>query len=131
MRGSGRNIFSPNFSNWRSFATSATKRPKSMRERGSAETRMKFFRHRTAANHFAAFENNRFKAALRQIKRGNQRVVTTANEHYLLSDRHGQFAAFFHSFRITWLAMRPLAPIMPPPGCVAEPHMNRLLTGVR
>src|SRR5258706_1328109 len=27
------------------------------------------------------------------------------------------------SLRMTWLAMRPGAPIMPPPGCVAEPHI--------
>ena len=27
------------------------------------------------------------------------------------------------SFRIIIAAFRPLAPMMPPPGCVAEPHM--------
>src|SRR5882724_11433356 len=58
----------------------------------------------------------------------------TADENYTLSEGHGQLAAFdavaaereerpFHSFRMTWLAMRPLAPMMPPPGCVAEPHI--------
>src|SRR5260370_1037473 len=78
-----------------------------------------------------------------------------ADEHYALSDGHGQifsteagcgwvmaaggavgcadedFAEFeraerkplLQSFRMTWLAMRPGAPMMPPPGCVAEPHI--------
>jgi hypothetical protein len=71
----------------------------------------------------AAFQHYRPEPALRQIIRGDQRVVTTPDEHNFLSDGHGQFAAFFHSFRMTWLAILPLAPMMPPPGCVAEPHM--------
>ena len=87
------------------------------------EAGMKFFRHSAAAHDFAAFQDKRFESTLRQIKCGDQRVMTTTNEHNFLSDGHGQFAAFFHSFRMTWLAMRPLAPMMPPPGWVAEPHM--------
>ena len=84
---------------------------------------MKFFCDRAAADDIAAFENQRLEPALGQIKRGDECVVTTTNENYALSDGHGQFAAFFHSFRITWLAMRPFAPMIPPPGCVAEPHI--------
>src|SRR6266403_1826130 len=69
--------------------------------------------------------------------------VAAADENHALSKRHGQLAAFAavvvaaeeldfvqrareasdHSFKMTWLAMRPLAPMMPPPGCVAEPHI--------
>ena len=36
----------------------------------------------------------------------------------------------FHSFRITWLAIRPGAAMIPPPGCVAEPHMYNPSIGV-
>ena len=32
-------------------------------------------------------------------------------------------AAHFFSFKITMAAFLPLAPMMPPPGCVADPHM--------
>src|SRR5580704_7480367 len=48
----------------------------------------------------------------------------------LLSDRDAA-TAFFHSFKITWLAILPGAPMIPPPGCVADPHMYKLSTGVR
>src|SRR5580700_8095139 len=50
---------------------------------------------------------------------------------FVLSDRDATAADFFHSFKMTWLAMRPGAPMMPPPGCVADPHMYRLSIGVR
>ena len=94
---------------------------------------MKFFRDRSAAHHQPALQHQRLKPAFRQVKCGDQRVMTAANEHDFLSDGHGQFAAFafFHSFRMTWLAMRPFAPMMPPPGCVADPHIYRLSIGVR
>src|SRR5262249_31000721 len=108
--------------------------------------------------------HERLESALRQVKRSHERVVTTANEHYALSDGHDQLfspacdgeavdstaafsaggaagrggggggggvglcrrragGSFCQSFRITWLAIRPGAPIIPPPGCVAEPHI--------
>ena len=54
---------------------------------------MKLFRDRAAANHFAAFQNDRLKAALGQVEGGDQSVVTAANEDYFLSERHGQFLA--------------------------------------
>ena len=99
---------------------------------------MKFLGDGAAADHFAAFQNERLEAALGEIKRGDERVVTAADEHYALSDGHGQFARLragasdsFQSLRMTWLAMRPGAPMMPPPGCVAEPHIYRLSMGVR
>ena len=84
---------------------------------------MKFLGDRSAAHHRAALQHHRLEPAFRQIKRGDQCVVTAANEHNLLSDGHDQFAAFFHSFRITWLAILPFAPMIPPPGCVADPHI--------
>ena len=88
---------------------------------------MKFFGDGAAADHFAAFEDERFEAAFGEIKSGDQSIVTATFENYALSKWHGQLAAFdavavereeppFHSLRMTWLAMRPLAPMMPPPG---------------
>ena len=84
---------------------------------------MKFLGDRAAANMFAPLQHSRLESAFRQVKCGNQRVVTAADQQNFVSDGHGQFAAFFHSFRITWLAMRPFAPMIPPPGCVADPHI--------
>src|SRR6266849_2931780 len=106
----------------------------SVRQRGGVEAGIKFLGDGAAADHFPAFEDERLEAALGEIKSGDESVVSTSDENYALSEGHGQLAAFgaaavereeppFHSLRMTWLAMRPLAPMMPPPGCVAEPHI--------
>ncbi len=106
----------------------------SVSERGGAEAGIKFLGDGASAHHFAALEDERLERALGQIKSGDESVVSAADENYALSERHGQWAALdavsveredppFHSFKMTWLAMRPFAPMMPPPGCVAEPHI--------
>src|SRR5713226_963839 len=107
------------------------------------EAGIKFLGDGAAADHFSPFENERLEAALGEIKSGDESVVSAADENNALSEGHGQLAAFDaaaaeseepdfvrcarkacdHSFKMTWLAMRPLAPMMPPPGCVAEPHI--------
>src|ERR1700676_2729630 len=103
-----------------------------MGKSGNAESRMKFFGDCAAAHHLTALQHYGLESAFRQVKRGDQRIVTAADENHLLSDGHGQLAAaFFHCFKITWLAMRPLAPMIPPPGWVADPHIKRLSMGVR
>src|SRR5260370_26500402 len=119
---------------------------------------MKFFGDRAAADKFAALEDQRPEAALGEVEGSDERIVTTADEDYTLSDGHGQFFStgdgeeatsagraaratgweleddfveleradlkpLLQSLRMTWLAMRPGAPMMPPPGCVAEPHI--------
>jgi len=114
-----------------------------VRERRGFETGIKFFRDGAAANHFAAFEHKGLEAALGQIKSGDESVVAAADEDYTLSEGHVQLAAFEaaavereepdfarraseasdQSFKMTWLARRPFAPMMPPPGWVAEPHI--------
>src|SRR5260370_123534 len=116
------------------------KRAECMGKRGGLEAGMKFLGDGAAADHFAAFEDEGLEAALGEIKSGDKGVVAAADESHALSKRHGQLAAFAaaaeeldfvqrareasdHSFKMTWLAMRPLAPMMPPPGCVAEPHI--------
>src|SRR6267154_3880681 len=119
------------------------KRAECMGKRGGLEARMKFLGDGAAADHFPAFEDEGLEAALGEIKSSDKGVVTAADENHALSKRHGQLAAFAavvvaaeeldfvqrarqasdHSFKMTWLAMRPLAPMMPPPGCVAEPHI--------
>ncbi len=46
---------------------------------------MKFLSDGAAANHFAAFEDQRLKAARGEIKRGDECVVAAADENYALS----------------------------------------------
>ena len=63
---------------------------------------------------FASFEHQCRESRFGEIKRGNQSIVAGAddNDHQL-----------FHSRRIFFAAFNPGAPMMPPPGCVAEPHI--------
>ena len=111
--------------------------------RGGLEAGIKFLGHGATADHFAAFQDERVETTLGKIESSDKGVVTAADKNHALSERHAQLAAFAavvvagegrdfvqrareasdHSFKMTWLAMRPLAPIMPPPGWVAEPHI--------
>ena len=84
---------------------------------------MKFFRDGGAADDGAAFEDQRLQPLLREIKCGDERVVAAADDDDFTRRRHGQFFPFPVSFKISSAARRPDAPMMPPPGCVAEPHM--------
>ena len=85
---------------------------------------MKFVGDGSAANLRAAFEDERLISCLRQVVRGDQAVVAAADDDdvALFRARHG-YAAPLMSFRISSAASRPFAPMMPPPGCVADPHM--------
>ena len=82
-------------------------------ERGSAKAGMDLVRDRAAPDFAAPFEHERLAARTREIGRRHQPVVARADD-----DRpHAR------SCRTACAALRPGAPMMPPPGCVAEPHM--------
>src|ERR1700751_4267207 len=104
-------------------------RSRSVRERRAAEARVKFFGNGCAAGLRAAFEHQRLESGLREIEGGDHPVLTaTDNDDVALLGHH---AAPFASLRISSAESRPGAPMMPPPGCVADPHMYRFLMGVR
>ena len=63
-------------------------RAERMRQRGSTKAGIEFFGDGAAADHFAAFENERLESALGHIESGDQGVVTAANENHTLSERH-------------------------------------------
>ncbi len=85
-----------------------------------------------AADLVAPLQQRDVLAGLRQVRRGDQAVVAAADdEHALLRHQATCFPPRFFSFRYSSAAMRPGAPMMPPPGCVAEPHIHRSWTGVR
>src|SRR5207248_6636098 len=100
-----------------------------MRQRGTLEAGMKFFGHGSAAYCLATLEYDGFVAGFGEIKRGDQAVVSGADDHHRVL-RH-QMRPPFQSLRICCAASRPGAPMMPPPGCVAEPHIYRFFMGLR
>ena len=73
-----------------------------------------------SANHRAALQHQRSKPGFSQVAGGHQTVMPSANHHDRLSlARHYRF----QSLKIFLAAFSPDAPIMPPPGCVADPHI--------
>ena len=92
-----------------------------MRYRRAFESRMEFFGDGGAADDIAAFENERPVALFREIKGRDQRVVATAeNDDVALRRPLSVFPRVFQNFQ---RRQPPGAPMMPPPGCVAEPHI--------
>ena len=79
-----------------------------------------------------ALQHHDLLVRLREVRRGDEAVVAGA-DHDGVDPRRHQAARrpFFFSFRYSSAAIRPGAPMMPPPGCVADPHIQRFATGVR
>ena len=73
---------------------------------------------RAATNSLTALQHKRLQPAFREITRGDQTVVTTTDDDDVVLQ-----TVFFQSFNNCKAPLRPGAPMMPPPGCVAEPHM--------
>src|SRR5260370_27875381 len=74
-------------------------RAERVRESGSTEAGMKFLGDGAAADHFAAFEDDRLEAALAEIESGDQSVDTAADDNDALSEGHGELTAFETSDR--------------------------------
>src|SRR5262245_51725245 len=85
-----------------------------IRERRT-KTKRELFGDGTAAGHGAPLENGDFVASFCEIKRGSKSVVPGSYD----DDRTHRFP----SFKMRIAAFRPGAPMIPPPGCVADPHM--------
>ena len=71
----------------------------------------------------SAFENEGRESRLGEIERGDESVVSAADNDYALAFTRHQIFPRFQSERIFRAAFSPGAPMIPPPGCVAEPHM--------
>ena len=86
-----------------------------------------------AARPASPLENQRPEPRLRQVRRRDQAVVAGPDYDRVVSlPGHPQAAFLARSARRTWsAARRPDAPMIPPPGCVAEPHIQRFRSGVR
>ena len=83
---------------------------------------MEFFGDGCSADLRSAFEHQRLEARLRQIEGGDQSVVTAADDDDVALSRPW-LGRSLDVFQNSSAARRPVAPMMPPPGCVADPHM--------
>ena len=83
-----------------------------------AEAGVELLRDGRAAQEGAPLEKHRLAAALREERRGREAVRAAAHH-----DDVGLHRAPPTSFSTSSAASRPGAPMIPPPGCVAEPHM--------
>ena len=93
-----------------------------------------------AAEPLAPLEDERPQAGPREVRGGDERVVPATDDDvvappFAAAPRRappGHQAAFRPRARRTSIAaIRPLAPMIPPPGWVAEPHSQRSRIGVR
>jgi len=85
---------------------------------------MELLRDRRPADHVAALQHQDLEPGLREQGRGDEPVVPAADDYDVADAVCGGHALpRFQSFRISSAASRPGAAMMPPPGCVAEPHM--------
>src|SRR5208282_6539485 len=111
-----------------------TKRAGAMRQSRAAEAGVKLVSDGGAADLRCALEDERLESSFGQIEGGDEAVVASADDDDIAGAvrlRRHSYAAPLMSLRISSAASRPFAPMMPPPGCVADPHMERFLIGVR
>jgi len=86
-----------------------------------------------AARPASPLENQCPEPRLRQVRSRDEAVVAGPDYDRIVSlPGHSQAAFLERSARRTCsAARRPDAPMIPPPGCVAEPHIQRFCSGVR
>src|SRR4029079_3890278 len=102
--------------------------PEHMGDGGGAEAGMELLGHGGAAEDVPPLQHEGLEAAAREQGRGYEAVVAPTDD-----DDVGRQATFpfFQSLSSSRAEMRPGAPMMPPPGWVADPHMYRPRIGVR
>jgi hypothetical protein len=101
-----------------------------MGERRRAETFVKLFGDGDSSDLLATLKHERRKTGPRQVRGGDETVVPASDDDDSRLARHYTFP-HFRSFKSLTAALRPGAPMIPPPGCVAEPHIYRFWMGVR
>jgi hypothetical protein len=100
---------------------------------GRTHARRNFIGRKEAARTGAALEDEGLQPRLPEVRGRDQAVVAGPDDDRVVS-LPGQVQAAFleRSERSTCnAARRPEAPMIPPPGCVAEPHIQRFSSGVR
>src|SRR5262249_55491744 len=92
-----------------------------VRERRAFESGCNLAGQRAAPDAVALLDHGRLQAGAREQRRGHEPVHAAAYDDDVGHDRCP---------RILSAALRPGAPMMPPPGCVAEPHIHSFRMGV-
>ena len=87
---------------------------------GGLEPGMELLGHGRAAEDVAPLQDDGLETAAREQGRGHEAVVAPADDDDV---RLQATFPFFQSLSSSRAEMRPGAPMIPPPGCVAEPHM--------
>jgi hypothetical protein len=85
-----------------------------MRERGTPEPGVDFAGDGAAADDLATLEDERLQSGLCEVKGSNETIVPTANDDDAIGVRRQE--AYLVSERIFIAALRPGAPMIPPPG---------------
>src|SRR6185503_11282955 len=83
------------------------------------------------ADAIARLEHERPPAGPGEVGRGDEGVVPAADHDGVELGRHRQAALRPSERSTSRAAIRPFAPMIPPPGWVDEPHSHRSLIGVR
>ena len=107
--------------------------PDGLDEPGRRESRRGLARPQDPADLLVALEHEDLLTGLREVGGRDEAVVAAADHDDVerLLRHQAALRPFFFSLRYSSAAIRPGAPMMPPPGCVAEPHIHSLSTGVR
>ncbi len=93
-------------------------RPRAVQHRGAMISGVDLLGHGAPAHDGPRLEHQRLHASARQHGRGDQAVVPRSDDDDVVRRAH-----HFCSARMRAAALRPGAPMIPPPGCVADPHM--------
>ena len=92
---------------------------------------MQLFGDGASPEDFATLEHQWRKAGLCQVRSRDQPVVSRADDDDPVAGGGHYAWPRLESLSIFLAALSPGAPMMPPPGCTAEPHMYRPRIGVR
>ena len=91
-----------------------------MQNRRATKTWMDLFNSGDASCYLPPLENENRETFSNEIGGHSQPIVPGTDDDDLLAFGRHQF---FQLARIFFAAFSPGAPMIPPPGCVAEPHM--------
>ena len=123
----------PNRSNFRSFTMEARRRPTVWTSPGAVNPGAGWVGAEDPADLLGALQDQDLLPGLCEVGGRDEPVVAAADQDdvELLLRHQAALRPFFFSLRYSSAAIRPGAPMIPPPGWVADPHIQSLSTGVR
>src|SRR5688572_22909134 len=106
--------------------------PGGVGQRRDGEARRQLALRGAATDAGALLDHNGAQATLRQPRRTGEPIDAAADYDRIVAAMRSRRHLWHQwpSFRMRSAAFLPGAPMMPPPGCVADPHMYNRSTGV-